>query len=167
MRRHQARCHSCGGEVESRHPWDTQTCSCGRLSVSGGPQLRLVRWSVEPGSGWSAVEDDAVDDDSDVDDDSAVDDGEAPALDGDQSGMAPGAVGGPPDRGDIGRTSPGGSPGVGRTGRGGRGRPRSGRRAPAGLGPGGGTGRGGRVLGYGPPQPGTVRRAGGSLVPSR
>jgi hypothetical protein len=43
--------------VDSRHPWDVQTCSCGRLTLSGGPKHRRVQWRAEPGTGWTDLGD--------------------------------------------------------------------------------------------------------------
>ena len=43
----------CGVTVQSDHPWHVSTCDCGRLSVSGGPELRRVTWSADPGASWS------------------------------------------------------------------------------------------------------------------
>jgi hypothetical protein len=34
-----------------------QVCSCGRLTVSGGPNRRRVQWHAEPGAGWTDVPD--------------------------------------------------------------------------------------------------------------
>lgn len=39
--------------MDSLHPWDVQTCSCGRLTLSGGPKHRRVQWRAEPGAGWT------------------------------------------------------------------------------------------------------------------
>jgi len=52
-RRHRARCEVCGGVIESTHPFETVTCSCGRLSLSGGPELRRVSWVAEAGAAWT------------------------------------------------------------------------------------------------------------------
>ena len=70
-RRRPARCDVCGDVVESRHPWDVQTCSCGRLTLSGGPKHRRVHWRAEPGAGWtdldeSSAGDDGADEDSEA-----------------------------------------------------------------------------------------------------
>lgn len=54
--RRPARCDVCGDVIESRHPWDVQTCSCGRLTLSGGPKHRRVQWRAEPGTGWTDLE---------------------------------------------------------------------------------------------------------------
>ncbi|MEP3295799.1 MAG: hypothetical protein ABJN34_08520 [Litoreibacter sp.] len=39
-----ARCLKCGDEVESKTVYDTQSCSCGNLTVDGGSEYlkRLV-----------------------------------------------------------------------------------------------------------------------------
>ena len=86
-----ARCDVCGDIVGSSHPWDVRTCSCGRLTVSGGPKHRRVQWSAEPGAGWTDLGDEPEDEpndelandelgddgvaDEDVGDDRAADDG--------------------------------------------------------------------------------------------
>lgn len=64
-----ARCDVCGDVVETGHPWDVQTCSCGRLTLSGGPRHRQVRWRAEPGTGWTDL-DEALADEASADDDS-------------------------------------------------------------------------------------------------
>jgi hypothetical protein len=51
-----ARCDVCGDVVDSLHPWDVQTCSCGRLMLSGGAKHRQVHWSAEPGTGWTDLD---------------------------------------------------------------------------------------------------------------
>ena len=58
-RRHRARCEVCGQVLESTHAFETVTCSCGRLSLSGGPELRRVSWVAEPGAAWTDLSDDA------------------------------------------------------------------------------------------------------------
>ncbi len=63
-RRRPARCDVCGDVIESRHPWDVQTCSCGRLTLSGGPKHRQVHWRAEPGTGWTDLTESSADDDS-------------------------------------------------------------------------------------------------------
>ena len=61
IRLHRARCNVCGVTVQSDHPWHVSTCDCGRLSLSGGPELRRVSWSADPGASWSDLSDDAPD----------------------------------------------------------------------------------------------------------
>jgi hypothetical protein len=63
-----ARCDVCGDVVATRHPWDVQACSCGRLTLSGGPKHRQVRWRAEPGTGWTDL-DEALDSEAVTDDD--------------------------------------------------------------------------------------------------
>jgi hypothetical protein len=41
-RRHEARCLRCGDVIESRHAGDFVRCSCGSVSLSGGPLGRVV-----------------------------------------------------------------------------------------------------------------------------
>ena len=53
VRLHRARCNVCGVTVQSDHPWHVSTCGCGRLSVSGGPELRRISWQADPGASWS------------------------------------------------------------------------------------------------------------------
>jgi hypothetical protein len=36
--RNAARCHECGGEVESRTRWDFVSCKCGSIFVDGGKE---------------------------------------------------------------------------------------------------------------------------------
>ena len=57
IRVHRARCNVCGVTVQSDHPWHVSTCDCGRLSVSGGPELRRVNWKADPGASWSDLSD--------------------------------------------------------------------------------------------------------------
>lgn len=57
IRPHRARCNVCGVTVQSDHPWHVSTCDCGRLSLSGGPELRRVSWSADPGASWSDLSD--------------------------------------------------------------------------------------------------------------
>lgn len=52
-RPHRARCNVCGDVLESRHAWEDVSCSCGRLALSGGPDLRRVHWRADPGASWT------------------------------------------------------------------------------------------------------------------
>jgi hypothetical protein len=52
----------CGSVIESVHPWDSVTCDCGRLSLSGGPERPQVYWKAEPGSSWTDLGGDIDDD---------------------------------------------------------------------------------------------------------
>jgi hypothetical protein len=52
------RCESCGSVVSTTHPWDTVTCACGRLTVSGRPWQPTIAWLAAPGSGWSTANED-------------------------------------------------------------------------------------------------------------
>lgn len=52
-RPHRARCNSCGDVLESLHAWHTVACSCGGLTLAGGPDLRRVHWRAEPGASWT------------------------------------------------------------------------------------------------------------------
>ena len=61
VRRHRARCNVCGTTVQSDHPWHVSTCDCGRLSLTGGPELRRVSWRADPGASWSDLSDDSDD----------------------------------------------------------------------------------------------------------
>src|SRR5438874_1240538 len=56
MRRNVARCNACGSVVESTHPWDVATCSCGALTVSGGTARPHRAWNVSSGAGWSELQ---------------------------------------------------------------------------------------------------------------
>ncbi|HEV2369459.1 MAG TPA: hypothetical protein VGR90_06265 [Acidimicrobiales bacterium] len=79
--RHRARCEVCGDVLESRHAFEVATCSCGRLSLSGGPELRRVRWSADPGAAWTDLsrEDEAdADDEFESDHEAAVGDDAGP-----------------------------------------------------------------------------------------
>ncbi len=64
VRRHRAQCSVCGDIIESVHPWDSVSCSCGRLSLHGGPQRPQVFWKAEPGSSWTDLSDEADSDDN-------------------------------------------------------------------------------------------------------
>lgn len=57
VRLHRARCNVCGATVQSDHPWHVSTCDCGRLSLSGGPELRRVSWRADAGASWSDLSD--------------------------------------------------------------------------------------------------------------
>ena len=61
IRLHRARCNVCGVTVQSDHPWHVSTCDCGRLSLSGGPELRRVSWRADPGASWSDLSDEEPD----------------------------------------------------------------------------------------------------------
>ena len=51
------RCEGCRAVLESLHAWDSVTCSCGSLTVSGPPNNPRISWAGIPGSGWSDVTD--------------------------------------------------------------------------------------------------------------
>ena len=59
----EVRCEACRSVVSTRHAWDTVTCACGSLTVSGRPTKPRVSWIARPGGGWSrAGDDDAAED---------------------------------------------------------------------------------------------------------
>jgi len=41
-----------------RHAWDTASCSCGALLLSGRPSQPAVHWLSRPGGGWTEIADD-------------------------------------------------------------------------------------------------------------
>jgi hypothetical protein len=47
------RCETCRSVVSTRHAWDSVTCACGSLTVSGRPTKPRVAWVARPGGGWS------------------------------------------------------------------------------------------------------------------
>lgn len=51
------RCERCLEVVSTRHAWDSMTCRCGALTVTGPPWAPSVRWTSSPGGGWSEVDD--------------------------------------------------------------------------------------------------------------
>jgi hypothetical protein len=50
------RCEHCLDVLWTRHPWDSATCSCGELSLTGSPWSPTVRWATAPGGGWSELD---------------------------------------------------------------------------------------------------------------
>jgi hypothetical protein len=54
--RNAARCLLCGDTIESTHTHDFRTCSCGNVSVDGGPAYRKRVFRGEPGTTWVDVE---------------------------------------------------------------------------------------------------------------
>ncbi|HLN15644.1 MAG TPA: hypothetical protein VK277_02715 [Acidimicrobiales bacterium] len=64
-RRHRARCEACGAVVESTHLFESTTCACGRLSLSGGPARPRLSWRASPGAAWTYLGD-ALDADGDT-----------------------------------------------------------------------------------------------------
>ena len=46
------RCEHCFEVLWTRHPWDSVTCRCGELSLTGLPWSPTVRWASAPGGGW-------------------------------------------------------------------------------------------------------------------
>ena len=63
-RPHRARCDVCGVILQSDHAWHVSTCECGRLSLSGGPDLRRVSWRADPGASWTDLSDEAGSDEA-------------------------------------------------------------------------------------------------------
>lgn len=54
--RRRFRCDACGEVLEPGSHWTTRTCSCGRLTLSGGPRRPRVSWRASPGTGWSELD---------------------------------------------------------------------------------------------------------------
>ena len=50
IERNSAKCLDCGDEIVSKHRHDFVTCSCGNLSVDGGPEY--ARRSFVGGAHW-------------------------------------------------------------------------------------------------------------------
>jgi hypothetical protein len=82
--RNVARCNACGTVVESMHPWDTVTCACGALTVSGGPERPWRSWNVVSGAGWTDLATD--EDDRPQGGDAASRDDDEPGGDDDPGG---------------------------------------------------------------------------------
>jgi hypothetical protein len=70
----EVRCESCRAVVSTRHAWDTVTCTCGQLTVSGRPWRPTIAWLAAPGGGWTETTHDLAvgADDRDADGDGDV-----------------------------------------------------------------------------------------------
>lgn len=51
--RNAARCLGCGDEIESKHVYDFQQCSCGALFVDGGHEY--IRRGMIPGAHYEEL----------------------------------------------------------------------------------------------------------------
>jgi hypothetical protein len=92
------RCESCLAVLSLRHHWDTATCSCGAVMVSGRPHKPTVHWLSGPGRGWTELEAASPDDAQDQVE-SMTDTGAGP---GDDAAIVPGRVLGYVDVGALG-----------------------------------------------------------------
>lgn len=51
------RCELCLEVLHTRHAWDSVSCRCRSLTLSGPPGRPHVAWIGGPGGGWSDVTD--------------------------------------------------------------------------------------------------------------
>ncbi|HML00777.1 MAG TPA: hypothetical protein VK428_11350 [Acidimicrobiales bacterium] len=49
------RCEGCLDVLQTRTAWDSTSCRCGSLVLSGVPWRPQISWLGHPGTGWSDV----------------------------------------------------------------------------------------------------------------
>ena len=65
------RCDGCLDVLQTRTAWDSTSCRCGSLQLSGVPWRPQISWLGRPGTGWSDVTDDEPEPEPDQDGETA------------------------------------------------------------------------------------------------